>query len=134
MLDFLWRTIFGVVKSPKVKYLQTHLNFKKTPHTVLKSIYTNKLGVFCFQKKKINKNQRKFFSQRIAAFPTCEKRLIWVSLFCTENKFYTFFQLWLFSFQTILNTCLKNLFRKTDLQPNLNVNVSQFYWLILFIK
>ena len=74
---------FGALKSRKLKYLETHLFKKNSAHRFEDHICTNKLEeFFC----------RKCFFQRLAAFFTTAKPLIWASFFPTKNQFHTFFK------------------------------------------
>ena len=78
----------------------------KCPHTVLKMIYAQiNWKNFSFFVK--------IFFQVLRAFFTAAKPLTWASFFFHKKIILYFFQVWLFSFNTILKICFKNLFRKT---------------------
>ena len=91
---------FGTPKSPKLKYLDTNLKF---PHTVLK--------IFSAQ---INRNYFFFFnfSRTCNFFHECKTTNL--GTFSHKKLILQVFWVWLFNFDTILKTCLKNLFRKTE--------------------
>ena len=103
IMKILILLFFGALKSRKLKYLETHLFKKNFAHRFEDHICTNKLEeFFC----------RKCFFQRLAAFFTTAKPLIWASFFPTKNQFHTFFQVRLFNFNALSKTCFKNFFEK----------------------
>ena len=103
--NFMMENSFSEPKNQRKLNISRPIYFKKIPaHYFVGLICTNKLEEYFF---------RKNFYQGLGAFITNATRLIWASFFSTKNQFYTFFQGWLFNFNVILKTCLKNLFKKT---------------------
>ena len=88
--NFIVKSNFsGTLKSPKLKYLKTHLFEKISTHHFEDNIWKNKPDQFFFEK---------IFFQGLGAFFVTAKPLIWASFFSTKNKFYSFFQVWSFNF------------------------------------
>ena len=97
---------FGTLKSPKLKYLEKPFIQKNVRHIILKIISAQISRKNFFFPKKI-------FFQWFGDFFATIKPLIWASFFSTKKHFFSFFQVWLFNFNIILNICFKILFRKT---------------------
>ena len=89
LMIFRKEQFLGTIKSPKVKYLETHLFKKNSAHLFEDPIYKNKLG--------------RLFSQVENHQFRCHFCFAW------KNIFILFL-----NFSTVLNICFKNLFRKTE--------------------
>ena len=100
--DFFVKIFFGTVKSPKVKFLETHL-FQKFLHTVLKILSLQISWKYVFSKKK-------YFSLTWSFFHDCKTSYLGV-IFLNKKLILYFFKVRLFNFNTILKICFKNLFK-----------------------
>ena len=85
---------------------------------ISRTIYLKEITAYRFEDHiRANKVEEffvwKFFFQWLGACFATSKPLIWAPFFPTRNNFVVFFQVGFFSFNIILNTCFKNLFRKT---------------------
>ena len=91
---FIWfcyeQQFFETVKSPKIKYLETHLFLKKILQTDLKILSAQ---INC------SLSELPLFSQ-------LQNTRLGV-IFCVQKLVFTFFQVWLFNFIAILKNVLK---------------------------
>lgn len=105
---FFEKKSFWIVKSPEVRYLETHLFSKKKTQT------------YRFVKLSTQISCQNFFfflnvSSRIWNFCHGLKTTNLVAIsFHKKLILHFFIQLWLFNFNTILKTCFWNLCRKTE--------------------
>ena len=103
--NFMEKNNFSESQNQQKLNISRNIHFKKMfGHRFEDLICTNKLDRYFFENH---------FFQRLGVFSTTEKPLIWAPFFPTKNYFYTFVQRWLFTFNILLKTCLRNLFRKT---------------------
>ena len=90
------------MKSPKVKYLETHL---KSALRFEGLLFTRKLkGIFFFKKKFID----------LGLFSRLQNHSFGRHFFAQKINFIPFFQVWLFNSNALLKKCFANLFKKIN--------------------
>ena len=105
LMILLWRTIFRNLKSPKLKYLDTHFLKKNSAHRFERSYMHKQAGtIFFFSKKNYLKD--------LEIFWRLQNHLLGPYFFHKKLISY-FFLVWLFNFNIILKTYFKDLFWKT---------------------